>query len=359
MRKVIFLVSLLGLLAASSLAYVSTITEPPLPPAFKPATNPYAHGIYANGILESEQPSGSNITVYPEVAGTVREILVSEGQTVHAGTPLLLIDDSIQRATVGQLQAQAQAAFTVLQQLRAQPRPETLQVAEAQLVSAEAALKTVEDTLEKQRDAFERNPKAVSRDALDSAVNAAAEARAAVDVARAQRDLTRAGAWIYDIENQERQYAALEKSVAAAKALLSKYRPVAPGTGRVLAISATVGGFVSPQGAYDPNTQGQMPVIVLGTGEERLHVRCYVDEILVPRLPDVSKMKARMSIRGAGVSVPLEYVRTQPLVSPKIQLSNQRQERVDVRVLPVIFEFEKPPTLTLYPGQLVDVFIGE
>jgi HlyD family secretion protein len=102
-----------------------------------------------------------------------------------------------------------------------------------------------------------------------------------------------------------------------------------------------------------------MPVIVLGTGEERLHVRCYVDEILVPRLPDVSKMKARMSIRGSGVSVPLEYVRTQPLVSPKIQLSNQRQERVDVRVLPVIFEFEKPPTLTLYPGQLVDVFIGE
>jgi HlyD family secretion protein len=359
MRKVIFLVSLLGLLAASALAYVSTITEPPLAPAFKPATNPYANGIYANGILESDQPSGSNITVYPEVAGTVTKILVSEGDTVHAGTPLLLIDDSIQRATVGQLQAQAKAAFTVLQQLRAQPRPETLQVAEAQLVSAEASMKTADDTLQKQRAAFDRNPKAVSRDALDTAANAAAEARAGVDVARAQRDLLRAGAWIYDIDNQERQYEALEKSVAAAEALLSKYRLVAPGAGRVLAINATVGGFVSTQGAYDPNTQGQMPVMVLGTREARLHVRCYVDEILVPRLPDVSKMKARMSIRGSGVNVPLEYVRTQPLVSPKIQLSNQRQERVDVRVLPIIFEFEKPATLTLYPGQLVDVYIGE
>src|SRR5262245_58456841 len=110
MRKVIFLVSLLGLLAASALAYVSTLTEPPLPPAFKPATNPFANGIYANGILESAQPSGSNITVYPEVAGTVTKILVSEGEKVHVGTPLLLIDDSIQRATVGQLQAQAKAA---------------------------------------------------------------------------------------------------------------------------------------------------------------------------------------------------------------------------------------------------------
>jgi HlyD family secretion protein len=359
MRKAVFLLSFLGVLAASALAYVSTITEPPLPPAFKPATNPYANGIYANGILESDQPSGSNITVYPEIAGTVTEILVSEGEPVDAGTPLLVMDDSIQRATVGQLQAQAQAAFTVLHQLRAQPRPENLRVAEAQLVSAEAALKTADDTLDKQRAAFDRNPKAVSKDALDSAANSAAEARAGVDVARAQRDLIRAGAWIYDIDNQERQYAALKKSVAAAEALLSKYRLVAPGAGRVLAINATVGGFVSTQGAYDTNTQGQMPVMVLGTDEARLHVRCYIDEILVPRLPDVSKMKARMSIRGSGVSVPLEYVRTQPLVSPKIQLSNQRQERVDVRVLPIIFRFEKPATLTLYPGQLVDVYIGE
>ena len=32
----------------------------------------------------------------------------------------------------------------------------------------------------------------------------------------------------------------------------------------------------------------------------------------------------------------------QPFVSPKIELSDQRQERVDVRVLPVIFRVEKP-----------------
>jgi HlyD family secretion protein len=34
-------------------------------------------------------------------------------------------------------------------------------------------------------------------------------------------------------------------------------------------------------------------------------------------------------------------------------------ERVDVRVLPVIFRFDKPKGVNLYPGQLVDVFIGE
>ncbi len=66
-----------------------------------------------------------------------------------------------------------------------------------------------------------------------------------------------------------------------------------------------------------------------------------------------------MSVRGSSVKIPLQYVRMQPLVSPKIELSDQRLERVDVRVLPVIFRLEKPKNLTLYPGQLVDVYIGE
>ena len=49
----------------------------------------------------------------------------------------------------------------------------------------------------------------------------------------------------------------------------------------------------------------------------------------------------------------------QPFVSPKIELSDERQERVDVRVLPVIFKVEKPKDLNLYPGELVDVYIGD
>ncbi len=77
------------------------------------------------------------------------------------------------------------------------------------------------------------------------------------------------------------------------------------------------------------------------------------------RLPSGSRMKAQMSIRGSNVKIPLEFVRVQPFVSPKIELSDQRQERVDVRVLPVIFKIEKPTNVNLYSGELVDVYIGE
>ena len=66
-------------------AYLSAITQPPLPPAFSPPTNPYPNGIYAEGMVESDQPSGENINVYPEVSGTVKQIPVAEGQEVKKG----------------------------------------------------------------------------------------------------------------------------------------------------------------------------------------------------------------------------------------------------------------------------------
>ena len=359
MRKILFAIALIGVLGGCVAAYLSGITQTALPPAFNPATNPYPKGIYANGIVESDQPSGENINVYPEVSGTVKQILAAEGQEVKKGALLLKIDDSIQRATAEQLESQAQAAFTLLNELKAQPRKETLDVSEAQVVAAETSLKTARDALQKQQAAFDMDPKSISQDALDSARNTVSTARANLEVARRQRDLTKAGAWIYDVNNQEQQYNALTKSYLSASALLSKYTLRAPANGKVLAINAAVGGFVSAQGAYESYTQGMTPALVLGSSQEQLHVRCYVDEILVPRLPDPSRMKAQMSVRGSNVKLPLDYVRMQPIVSPKIELSDQRLERVDVRVLPIIFRVEKSKQLNLYPGQLVDVYISE
>ena len=89
-------------------------------------------------------------------------------------------------------------------------------------------------------------------------------------------------------------------------------------------------------------------------------MRVYVDEILIPRLPPTDKIQAQMFIRGTNTKIPLEFVRMQPYVSPKIQLSNQRQEKVDVRVLPVIFRFTPAAgRRAVYPGELVDVYIGQ
>ena len=276
---------------------------------------------------------------------------MAEGQEVRKGQPLLQIDDSIQRATVEQQHSSWQAALTVLDELRAQPRKETLDVAIAQVDAAQASLKTAQDELLKQQAAYDLNPKSISKDALDSAANAAAVAKANLDVAQKNYDLTKAGAWIYDITNQEKQAGALEKAYLSSSALLAKYTLVAPRDGVVMAVNVTPGSFVSTQGAYDQYTQGAAPVLALGSSQGWLNVRCYVDEILVPRLPSPSKMKAQMSVRGSNAKIPMQFVRVQPFVGPKIELADQKAERVDVRVLPVIFKVKKPDGHEFVPGR--------
>jgi len=357
-NKLLFALSFIGVVAGCWGAYFSTITHAAQPPVFNPASNPYGSGIYAEGIVESVQSSGQNINVYPEVAGTVKEIFVREGQTVTEGTPLLQIDPSIQSATAEQQKSQAEAAQAMLEELKAEPRKETLDVSIAQVQAAQASLKTAKDALDKQQAAYAIDPGSISKDALDSAINAEVVAQTNLAVARRQYDLTKAGAWIYDINNQEKQYIALQKAYAASSALLGKYTLRASQDGTVLSINSVVGAYISPQGAYDSYTQGSDPVLVLGNRDPHLNVRCYVDEILVTRLPPPAKIKAQMTIRGTDIHIPLTFDRIQPLVSPKIELSNQRQERVDVRVLPVIFRLEKPANVSLYPGELVDIYIG-
>lgn len=356
--RIVFIVSGLGLVLALISAYLSGEEPKPLPPAFNPAANPYAKGIYANGIIESSQPHGENINIYPEVSGPITEVLVGEGTLVRKGEPLLKIDESVQRATAEQLQSQAEAARALLAELKAEPRRENLEIAAAQLDSAKATLKNAQDQLEKQERAWSIEPKAVSRDVLDNARNAQKIAAANLEVAEKQYALTKAGAWIYDVQNQEKQYVALSKAFASAAALLAKYTIRAPSDGIVRSIQSAVGSYVSSQGAYNSYTQGMDPLVVMGAPVDHLQVRVFIDEILIGRMADPSKLGAEMFIRGSDKHVPLTFVRVQPYVSPKIELSDQRQELVDVRVLPVIFRFVNSKGLDVYPGELVDVYVS-
>jgi HlyD family secretion protein len=291
-NKIIFALSIIGVLAALVAAYLFGIERKAQPPAFKPVSSPYDSAIYANGIIESDQSSGANINIYPEVSGPITQVPVREGQQVSAGTLMFTIDDSVPRANVE---------------------------------LAESNLKAAHDQYDKRRASYDIDPRSISKDVLDTAEDAVNQAAATLKVANA---------------------------------LLQKYSVKAPLDGVVLALNATAGSYVSSQGAYDTYTELFDPLVVMGAPQDYLAVRCYVDEILVSRLPSHWHIRAQMSIRGTDIKVPLEFVRVQPYVSPKIELSNQRQEKVDLRVLPVIFRFEKKDA-PVYPGQLVDVYIGQ
>lgn len=358
-NKLLFTLALIGIIGGIYSAYLYARRPMTQSAVFSPAANPYPDGIYANGILESYQSHGENINIYPEVSGPIAQIKINEGDVVHQGDPLLMIDDSVQKATVEQQRMQAEAAMALLQELKSQPRPEALEVARAQVGNAQASLKSVIDQLEKCETAHDLAPESISKDQLDNARNAVKMAQTNLNVVQKQYDLLKAGAWSYDIRNQESQYAALWQAYLASKSLLEKYTVRAPVDGVVLSINVAAGSYASPQGVYSTYTGGNSPPIVMGTAQEFLEVRCYVDEILVHRLPSPDRIVAKMLVRGTKISLPLTFERLQPYVSPKIELADQRQERVDVRVLPVIFRLHKPQEINLFPGQLVDVFIGQ
>jgi hypothetical protein len=54
--------------------------------------------------------------------------------------------------------------------------------------------------------------------------------------------------------------------------------------------------------------------------------------------------------------MPIRFVRIEPYVVPKRSLTGDSAERVDTRVLQIIFELDRP-AVPLYVGQQVDVFI--
>jgi hypothetical protein len=50
-------------------------------------------------------------------------------------------------------------------------------------------------------------------------------------------------------------------------------------------------------------------------------------------------------------------VRVEPYVVPKVSLTGSSTERVDTRVLQVIYSFECPKDRPVYVGQQVDLFV--
>lgn len=355
--KLLFLIAILGIIAGLISAVIYNRSTKP-PPPLNVNFNPYKSGVYATGIVESLQPNGENVNIFPEVAGKITAVYVTDGQMLKPGDPILAIDDSVQKELVAKDLAQAQAAQTILAELKAEPRPENLAIAKSQLDYASANLKNVQDQLAKIQKSYNLNKQSISKNTLDNAINSVKIAQENLNVAQAQYTLVKAGAWSYEIEAQEKQYQAAEQAYLSDKALLDKFIIKSPIAGKILRINAAVGSYVSPQGIYNPYTEGMDPVTTMGEVEVYMEVRCYLDEILVPKLPAGDKLSATMLIRGlTNKAIPLEFVRIQPYTTPKIQLSDQKQERVDVRVLPIIFRFKKPADVNIFAGQLVDVYI--
>lgn len=122
----------------------------------------------------------------------------------------------------------------------------------------------------------------------------------------------------------------------------------APMNGQVLQVNIHVGE------SADVNPFDNEPHMLFGQTDP-LHIRVEVDEDDAWRVQKGAPAVAY--VRGnSSISVPLDFLYIEPYIIPKSALTGDNQERVDTRVLQIIYSFERGK-LPIYPGQIMDIFI--
>lgn len=278
----------------------STIPPPPVAPPQKTADDDVA----ATGILEAR---GENVAIGVPVPGLVESVKVLVNQVVKAGEPLLVLDDRELKAVLLKLNA-------------------AVVVAVANKAVAQAELVKIQDMLDRLKSIPDQ--RAISQDDLRNRTNDERVAKAQLMAADAQ-------------------LAAAQADVKQTQLLIARLTVKAPRDGTILQVNIRAGEYASPQ--------NKQPALVLGD-IQTLHVRADVDEQNAARI--APGRDATLYLKNDSTKkYQIKFVRVEPYVIPKVSLTGASTERVDTRVLQVIYELEKPKGDSLYVGQQVDVFI--
>lgn len=304
LRVIIPLIALFGF--AMGVFFTFQYGNPPAAIATQltaPPATPFEKTVSGTGIVEANT---RNIEVGSHLSGVVADVLVAEGQMVKEGDPLFIIDDQAARANLDKAN-------------------EEVAVAETQIKQAATALDDNKDQLTRAEGL--KAGSSISVDTLQRRRFAVKSAEAALAMAKAERG---------------RSAAMLE----AAQVDLRLHTMKAPVTGRILKINIREGEYV--------NLMGGGSFIVMGN-DRPLHLRVQIDENDLWRYN--AKSEAQASLRSnKDIAFPLKFVRVEPYVMPKNSLSGDTSERVDTRVLEVVYSFD-PKDEPVFIGQQLDVFI--
>lgn len=276
---------------------------PPSSPPVAPPDKPFPHSVAATGILEA---LSENVAIGVPVPGLVQEVLGKVNDPVAINQPLFRLDDR-------DLQAEQTSATA------------RVEVTRAQLVADEAVVAKLESQLARWEAAGRR---AVSAEEIENRRNDLA-------VFRARAQTTRA------------EISAAEAELKRIAILTERLLVRSPRAGTILQVNIRAGEYAA--------TSPKNPAMIIGD-TDRLQVRADVDEQNAARIR--SGQRAIAYLKGdREVALPLEFTRVEPYVIPKVSLTGASTERVDTRVLQVIFSMKRPANPPLYVGQQVDVFI--
>ncbi len=345
-KYVLPLLAVIGVILAIYTVRASDPVMPAAQPVALPAVSPFQQYVAGAGLVEA---STENIAVGTIVSGVVTDIHVAVNQHVKAGDPLFKIDDRDLQSRLRIQLANLESAKQELSKLEQSPRAEDLPPLQARLESAAATLANSERELAR----LQRIGDVGRTDELDRARWDVVAAKANREAANAELLKVKAGTWKPDLEIARASVETANAQVDAVKVDLDRLIVRAPVDCTVMQIKVRKGEFAS---AGPLST----PLMLIGN-IDTLHVRIDVDENDAWRIqPDA---RAHATIRGnRELATSLKFVRIEPYIVPKRSLTGDSNERVDTRVLQIIYafdagEFQKKNDVRVYAGQQMDVFI--
>jgi RND family efflux transporter MFP subunit len=268
--------------------------------AIAPSADPSATAILqATGYVTARRSA----TVSAQIIGTLKEVMIEEGEHVKAGQVLARLDDTLQQATVAQSEAQLAAARASLGQFQ------------AQLGQARRDLTRNQDLVER---------KLVSQQALETAATQ-------VDTLQAQ------------VEAQQRQVELATASVRGAHVQLDYTIVRAPFSGVVVTRAAQAGEIVSPSSAGGGYTRTGVGTIV---DMDSLEIEVDVNEAYINRVQPQQPAKATLdaypdwTIPAHVIAIIPTADRSKATVKVRVALDQK-----DPRILPdmgVRVSFESP-----------------
>jgi multidrug efflux pump subunit AcrA (membrane-fusion protein) len=317
---------LLPILSIGFLAYASVSivrSQPNTPrenPPMPPPRSTFQRTVAGIGLVE---PSSEIVSVSSHLPGIVEKVFVKAGDRVRVGDPLFKLDTRALEAQHAEKEADVAALRASAASAQARVKTAAASLKEAKLLLATAERLTTSRTISadevtQRRAAVETNEAAVE------------SARAEADAATAQADAAQAATRMVEVDLARSTVTAL----LDAEVLQVRIRP----------------------GEHASAGTAAEPYLMLGETLP-LHVRVDVDEQDAWRVSPEAHAVAQM--RGDSTrSATLKFVRLEPLVVPKQSLTGSASERVDTRVLQLIYRLE-PSAHRFLPGQQVDVFMEE
>lgn len=341
-RYILPAASAVGLLFTMFTVWAGSRVPPSPPIPFQPPVSPYLHSIAGAGIIEA---NSENVLIGTPFSALVTDVYVMPGDRVKKGTPLFQLDIRVLEAQRDQAKATKEVAIANFDKLLAAPRPEDIPPFEARVKQAETNLADQQTRLQLFESVSDK--RALSLDELNQRRFAAQLAYYQLQEAEADLDLLLSGTWIKDLEISAAEVADAAERLRVVETEIETATIRAPFDGEVLQVKIHVGEFAQPP--------VQEETMILFGGIDPLHMRVDIDEADAWRMREGAPSTA--FVRGnSAINFPMRYVRTEPYIVPKRSFTGDTTERVDTRVLQVIYSFERRD-MPIYTGQILDVFI--